>query len=293
MSKKEDSSLELIARLNKDLREAAKTLDPNEARYLVDLYYTIQENRKASTNQIGSTEEPNRLLEWFAGQHRSLENNIKRVLDVYTDHHPIGIWAKSISGIGPVIAAGLLAHIDITKAPTVGSVWRYAGLDPSAIWEKKTKRPWNANLKVLCWKIGESFVKVSGLEADFYGKVYIARKDWEISRNEAGELKEQADKALEKKIGKTTDAYKAYIQGKLPPAHIHARAKRYAVKLFLSHLHEKMYELEYGKKPPEPYCFSHLGHAHKIEPPEAPKAKAPKAKAKKKVKAKKNKDINP
>ena len=58
---------------------------------------------------------------------------------------------------------------------------------------------------------------------------------------------------LEKyKIGKTTDAYKAYSVGKLPPAHIHARAKRYAVKMFISHLHEIWYEVELGKPAPVP-----------------------------------------
>jgi DNA modification methylase len=79
---------------------------------------------------------------------------------------------------------------------------------------------------------------------------------------------DQAATKLEKfKIGKTTDAYKAYSIGKLPPAHIHARAKRYAVKLFLSHLHETMHEIEHGTTPPLPYALAHLGHAHKIEVP--------------------------
>ena len=37
-------------------------------------------------------------------------------------------------GIGPVIAAGLLANIDIKQAPTVGHIWRFAGLDPTNKW---------------------------------------------------------------------------------------------------------------------------------------------------------------
>ena len=67
--------------------------------------------------------------------------------------------------------------------------------------------------------------------------------------------------ADEKKIGKDTDAYAAYSQGRLPPAHIHARAKRYAIKLFLAHLHHKMYMEHYGKEPPLPYAIAHLDHA--------------------------------
>ena len=53
-------------------------------------------------------------------------------------------WARSIYGIWPVLAAGLLAHIDIEQAPTVGHIWSFAGLDPTKKWQPKTTRPWNA-----------------------------------------------------------------------------------------------------------------------------------------------------
>ncbi len=259
--------MEAQRKLSKDLKEAAKHLTEHEARFLVDLYYTIQEYRKSSDNQTREGEEPGELLSFFAGQHRVLENNIKRALDIYTSNHVIGRWLKSITGIGPVIAAGLLAHIDIRKAPTCGAIWRFAGLDPSATWGKGEKRPWNARLKVLCWKIGESFVKVSGNDSDVYGKVWRARKEQETRKNEAGEYADQAKAILAaKKIGKDTEAYKALSVGKLPPGQIHARAKRYAVKLFLSHLFEVWRKHE-GLEAPEPYCFAHLGHVHKIEAP--------------------------
>jgi hypothetical protein len=181
------------------------------------------------------------------------------------------MWARSIVGIGPVISAGLLAHIDITKAPTVGHIWRYAGLDPTQSWEKGQKRPWNARLKTLCWKIGESFVKVSGNEKDIYGKVYKERKEIETARNEKLEFSEQAIAILGKKrFGADTQAKKFYEQQMLPPAHIHARAKRYAVKLFLSHLHHVWWEVQTGEKPPKPYVLTHMGHAHYIAPPNWP-----------------------
>lgn len=260
-----------VGRLNRDLRQAAKTLTPDEARYLVDSYYTIQEYRKSTGNQVralSESEEPSGVLEWFFTQHRELEANIKKVLDIYIEQHPIGKWLKSITGIGPVIAAGLLAHIDINKAPTVGHIWSYAGLNPNQKWEKGKKRPWNAKLKTLCWKIGESFVKTQNRDSDIYGHIYVKRKQIEVERNEAGLFAEQAAQILKtKKIGKDTEAYKWYSQGMLPPAHIHARAKRYAVKLFLSHLHEFWYEHEFNEKPPLPYPIAIQGHAHKIDRP--------------------------
>lgn len=259
-----------VKRLSRDLANASVTLSDEEARFLVDAYYISQENRIRQDGQIRSMkDEPHSVLAWLSDQSGTLEGQIRRALDKYSQVHPVGEWLRGIDGIGPVIAAGLLAHIDIHKAPTVGHIWRFAGLDPTSRWGKGEKRPWNAGLKTLCWKAGESFVKRSNAETCFYGHQYKARKEIETKRNDAGELAEQAKQALENKnYKKTTDAYKAYITGKLPPAHIHARARRYAVKLFLAHLHAEMHRRILGAEPPLPYPIAHMGHAHVIAPPD-------------------------
>lgn len=264
-------ALDPIQKLTKDLKNASKVLSKQEARYLVDSYYQIQEYRKATSNQVRAmeeSEEPHEVTDWLLANLETLENQIKRALDAYTDGDPVGRWCKGITGIGPVIAAGLLAHIDIEKAPTAGHIWSFAGLDPRREWKKGELRPWNAKLKVLCWKIGQSFVKVSNNDKDVYGKIYKARKELEMANNEAGLYADQAKAKLEKfNIGKTTDAYKAYSIGKLPPAHIQQRAERYATKIFLSHLHEVWYKEHFKQDPPKPFALGILGHAHKIEPP--------------------------
>ena len=263
--------LEPIERITKDIKEAAYLLSNDEARFLVDAYYMMQDQRIRANNQLlalSESREPNLVLTWFSRESERLEAQVKRALDAYSAAIPVGKWARAQHGIGPVLAAGLLAHIDITKAPTAGHIWNFAGLNPGQEWGKGEKRPWNASLKTLCWKIGESFLKQSGNDKCFYGKIYLERKQDEITRNDAGEFKEQAALKLQKfKIGKDTDAYKAYSVGKLPIAHIRARAKRWAVKMFLSHLHEIWFIDEYGAAPPKPYAIVHLGHAHYIEPP--------------------------
>lgn len=259
-----------IIKLSKDEKKAAMTLGDDEARFLVDAYYMMQDNRIRNGGQIRSmekTQEPHDVLIWLEKQNSDLEESIKKALDSYSINHPIGDWLRSVDGIGPVISAGLLAHLDIKKAPTNGHFWSYAGLDPRMEWKKGEKRPFNATLKTLCWKVGESFVKVCNKDTAYYGQLYKQRKDVELAKNEAGEFAEQARLKLEKfKIGKDTDAYKCYSVGKLPPAHIHARAKRYAVKRFLSDLHYVWFMHEYGVEPPAPYPISHLGHAHWIKP---------------------------
>lgn len=398
--------------LNKDLRNAAATMTPQEARYLVDYYYLNQESRKGVDNQIRSMKgEPHSLLLWVTKQTHRLEAGVQRALGVYSRGQIVGRWAESNVGIGPVLSAGLLAHIDIEKALAVGHIWNFAGLNPGIKWLGKegsrklmaevseiphdadpgdyddyalapeevavyeeivtastgrrdltriqlgaiarltnrkignllrlacddkghvtpasmtallAKRPWNASLKTLCWKVGESFSKQSANPDCYYGALWMERREMEIQRNEAGEFVQQAEDALKaKKYGRDTSAFKWY-SGRvtqraameyrlavvaerarvksineqyrqvgdtkrevervitpdlvevgeglpmLPPAHIHARAKRWVVKLFLSHWHQVAYEVHYGVKPPAPYAIEHLGHVHLMEPPNWP-----------------------
>jgi hypothetical protein len=267
-------NLEPLAKITRDIRQAASVLTHTEARYLVDTYYQVQDFRIASAAQVRSlttAEEPSAFVNWTEVTMAYVESQIKSALDRYTDQHPVGVWSKSIVGIGPVIAAGLLAHIDIRKAPTVGHIWRFAGLDPTVVWRKGEKRPWNADLKVICWKAGESFVKFQNHENDTYGKVYVERKQLEIERNERGDFAETASRILtEKKFRSDTSAKTAYEAGRLPDGHIHARAKRYAVKLFLSHWHHVAHVVEYGTDPPKPYIIEHGGHTHFLAPPNWP-----------------------
>lgn len=311
-----------VARMSRDVAKAALTLNDSEARFLVDYYYIVQEDRKRSSNQtraLGESTEPNSVLSWLTDQSSVLEQQIKRALDKYTQAHPMGEWLRGIKGIGPVIAAGLLAHIDIEKAPTAGHIWRYAGMDPTqrwvssndaAKWVKENgvdivkaaaafnikvetltrtasfdkdgnpikttatslaaaicRRPWNAQLKVLFWKAGQSFMKLSNDNDCYYGQMYKQRKAYEIARNDRGENAALA-KSLIGKYSPSTDAYKHLSEGRLPPAQIDARARRWAVKLFAAHLHQVWYEKHHGQPAPAPYPIAILGHAHYLAPPQ-------------------------
>lgn len=265
-------SIELtpVARLSRDLRAAAGDMQIDEARFLVDAYYAMQRDRIRDGEQmraLGGSGEPTAVLSYLGEQHRVLETQIAGALKRFAEAQPIGAWMLSIVGIGPIIAAGMIAHIDIHKAQTASQIWRYAGLDPTVRWEKGKKRPWNASLKVLCWKAGESFVKTQNAGGAVYGPMYVERKALETARNEAGENAATAARILtEKRFGADTEARKHLEAGRLPPAQIHARARRYAVKMFLAHLHETWRGME-GLPVPEPYAIAHLKHAHRIGAP--------------------------
>lgn len=263
---------EAIQKLSRDLRAAAKLMGVREARYFVNAYYDLQDYRIAAANQqrkLKEGEEPSEFMEWFNQNLDVFETQIKAMLDKWSAAQPMGAWAREITGIGPVISAGLLANIDITKAPTVGHIWRFAGLDPTSKWSKGEKRPWNASLKRLCWLLGESFVKVSGNAKDVYGKLYLQRKSYESARNEKLEYREDCARRCaeddKKPKARRLDAdLRALLEsGKLPQKALHERAKRWAVKQFLSDWHAEAYRQHYGTEPPKPYPIAHLGHAHK------------------------------
>lgn len=281
MGSDETAELAIMDKLSRDLKKASVTLTEREVRYLVDTYYLCQEMRKRSGNQIGALtkdKEPHELITWFFQNSYGIELEAKKALTKYAESKVEGIWLQSIVGIGPVIAAGLIAHVDYKDADgnelnTAGSLWRFAGLDPTVDWGKGEKRPWNASLRTLCWKVGESFNKQQNRPNDFYGKLLVKKKDYYVQKNEAGDYRERALQIAEdwKKNRKTSsDAYKLYYtKGVLSPGHIQSMAKRYSVKIFLSHYLEALYEIKTGKKwTTKPYAIAILNHAHSIDMPD-------------------------
>lgn len=257
------AGFDAIQRLTRDLAKASVSLSDDEVRFLVDYYYIAQEERIRAEHQVRTLREsgePHAVIGWLSEQSDTLESQIKRALGAYAAGNELGQWSLAICGIGPVIAAGLLAHIDITKAPTVGHIWRFAGLDPTMEWKKGQKRPWNASLKTLCWKIGGSFVKVKGNKADIYGKFYDDYKAKIQEKNARGEYAENAAKALKKKPDHKQAAI--YKTGKLPAGHLDSMARRYTTKLFLAHYHAAAYRIVLKQEPPKPYAIAILGHAH-------------------------------
>lgn len=264
-------NLGTVDRLSKDLKKKIATLTKDEVRYIVDYYYMVQENRKRSGNQISAfskDNEPHELFNYLNNQTKVLEEQIKNAMNAWTDSYLISrIVKEKVFGIGPVITAGLIAHIDIKKAKTAGAIWRYAGLDPTSKWEKGQKRPWNASLKTLCWKIGQSFMKFSGNEKCFYGKLYKAQKEQLVKKNLEGGFKDLAESTLKSKNFKNKEVIAKYKSGILPDGHVDAMARRWVVKLFLSNLHELWCKVE-GIDCPKPYVMEHLGHVHHIIQPD-------------------------
>lgn len=266
---------EVAKRLEKDLLVKAGTLDASGARALVDFYYRLQKLRVGMGNQKSSlTADDNTIIDHFHVQMAVLEESVKPALKRFAEAHTVGRWAMEQYGIGHVISAGLLAHIDISRVETVGQIWRYAGLDPNTKWDKGEKRPWNADLKLLCYKIGDSFMKFHKRDDCFYGKLYAQDKARRLAKNEAGDYADLAKQTLDSKNIRDKDLRATLERGMLPAGRIELQARRYATKIFLSHWFEVAYFAHNGKLPPKPWVLEHGGHAHYIPIPHIPEAHA-------------------
>jgi len=294
-----------LIKLGKDLKALSTGMDRDQAKMMIRAYYSAQEDRMRRGKQssgAASRYQPHAVLDFFEAQSLFQERQVASAVTCWAESQPMARWAMDHAvGVGPILAAGLVAFIDITKAPTVGHIWRFAGLDPTSKWSEGKKRPWCAALKTTCWKIWQSWLKLKHNPNAFYAHQFSARRKLEWDRNLSGELAGQATQQLGcKNWDRKGPAYQ-WLTGKvdrewarnrlesgeqfpeqpvlapegtepfpmLPPGHIQSRAGRWAVKLFLAHWHAEAYRQHYNAEPPFPYPIAILGHAHQVPAPAA------------------------
>jgi hypothetical protein len=260
-----------LAKIHADL-EVKRDLIPEVS----ELYYDIQKMRVGFANRTRS-EGPSYLGRWLNEWLNIGEQTIFKKLKewVESDDSPAEAkWCYQQDGCGPVLASGLAAHIDLAKAPTPSSLWKFAGLAPG--FDRRVrgqKLAYNARLKTLAWKLGECLVKVSGKQGAVYGKLYADFKADETRKNESGQYRAVAERELASKdFKKDTVTKKRLLEGKLTDGHLHSRAKRKAVKILLQN-YWLVGRKALGLPIPEPYVQAHLGHGHIVEPVVAQKSK--------------------
>ncbi len=140
------------------------------------------------------------------------------------------------------------------KQPTVDDLKSYLA-----------KPPYNKDLKKMMFNIGDCFIKNSN-RGSLYGRIFRERLNTEMTKNDNLDYADQACKILETK-NITDKATRATLEsGKLTQGHLVARARRYAVKLFISHVHEAMWYAEFHEDSPSPYVISHMGHKDYVAP---------------------------
>lgn len=262
-----------IPKLSREQVLRAKDLPLPAVRFTVANYYRAQGGRKRADmqlRQLGDRPDPGGILQHFSDVMAQLETDMEKELKVFAKNHPVGQWLLAQHGIGPVIAAGILAHVDIEIAQTAGQIWRFSGLDPSVKWERGQKRPWCAAMKQITWHSGQCFMKTWKNEDSYYGKLYAEKKVQLTALNEQKHWSVPRDgkpARTETFVTTSAEVKKKLAEGRLPEFVIDAMARRWAVKIFLSHFHAVYYWHHWKKPPPKPYAIAHLGHAHEIRIP--------------------------
>jgi len=187
---------------------------------------------------------------------QKVENGYKDMLSSYLATEKIWReWLTKLKGIGPVIGAGLIKHFGYCENyDTVSSLWKHCGMTPQGAKgrTKGEKLEYDPRRKTFVWKIANFAITMQKLEP--YNEVKKKEKERQLRRME---LKEEGQK----------EEY----NGSAPESrgHAEARAKRKAVKIFLSHYWVIARQLK-GLDTKPPYVHDKLKHENYIKPPEIP-----------------------
>ena len=200
---------------------------------------------------------------------KDYENSCKPLMDAYLTKEPIWVeFLEHIKGISTVLGANLLKWLGYCdqrdengedRCPHVSSLWRWCGLD--VVNGKAPKRKtgekihYNPKLRVLCWKIADSFVKQ---RTHPYRDIYDKEKEVQNRR--------EYDKGyLLNKYGGSYEHDDIHIT----KGHAENRARRKMVKIFLERYWIKARTLK-NLPISKPYVISKLGHKHYVELDESP-----------------------
>jgi len=268
---------------------------------LVKMYYKVQRERVGMGQRITDFKkfypeaeaELTALSDVFEASESIEKKILKKVKPMVKDFEIYSLWLKHVRGIAEILAAGLISGIKTaSRFPNVSKLWHYCGYHVVAGEAPRRKVgarvDWSPFLRTTCWKIGESFVRAG----KYYRKAYEAFKAEEEEKNKVprlipveksagkvpvdGRIRELAKK--KDKTGRTVYVIDEIVIRKLKregigevdvlltPRHVHERAKRKTVKLFLAHLWIVWRELE-GLEVPKPYVNAILGHSNYIKPP--------------------------
>ena len=121
-----DLQVDGVLLLNKTNLKKFDVIQPNvnEARYLIDNYYQIQQMRINTANQIRALEQgadnksskkelnDNKINTsmFLYDQYVTMEENAKRLLEGFINSNYLSRWASQVTGIGPILAASLAAR---------------------------------------------------------------------------------------------------------------------------------------------------------------------------------------
>jgi len=256
---------------------------------LVDAALTIEKLRVASEvrrshlakqgKQDPETDELHKRI-------KDLEDYVDGRVAHLIQSHPAYPWFSRVKGIGKENIGKVVGLVDITKAPTISSLWKFAGFAPDK--EGKAMRrvkgggklEYNSQLRSMCWRLATSLKRAQGKFYEYYIKEkgkYTKRflsQGYKILPTPQGKwVCTNCGASWGKKRDITPCCGKPVIEKKLreePPGviwlgHLDMMALRKAIKLFLACLWVVWREAE-GLAVTKPYAIDKLGHDSYIDP---------------------------
>jgi len=264
-------------------------------RNLVRVHDDVQKDRIRVGNRLSRFYSDD--LDYVHDELRRLEKDIKRRIERAAASHPV--WEERgqyIQGLGPYSLAVFLGEVDIEKADTVSSMWKYCGLHTvegkAARRVRGRKGGYNPILKTHAWQVSTNFVRQRP-EKSGYRRLYDRfKKRYAETRGSVPQtvpLDEAVGEILVETIGPVkagTKLKKKVKKGVAPfeklvrycrehgitavpivwcPLHVHEAARRRMAKIFIEHLWE-VWRKARGLPIRPPYVIEQLGHKDYIRP---------------------------
>jgi len=261
-------------------------------RNLVDIYYDFQGQRIQTQLRIGASERENSLTKEqlsvygittiFENAHNFEKDIEKLIIKQLKNHALYTQYLVDIQGIGPLLAAGLIAYIDdIEKFDHVSSLWQYSGYGMNRFCPQ-CKKPTSVEVK---YSTGTTAKKLRPFEScpecDGDTIPILQKRTAGYQSNWNDKLKTLAWKAstsfvkqsaAKSKYRKLYDKIKKDERRKHPTkktvggkimfndGHINNRTMRKVSKIFLAHVWQT-WRRQQGLPATEPYAKQLLGHS--------------------------------
>ena len=256
---------------------------------LVHLQAILERGRISADNQKRGVEDEEvlALYDEMGRELAGLEERVESVMAQRVKQHPAWPWLSKVKGVGPQMAALLLAYLLPPKPEYGPSSWYKAGglyviqgedgqshLNRYSHLKDGQRADWHPRLRRNLWLAGGCLLRAQGFYYSFYTQVKdaMARKHMGDATwlppckpcGGTGRVEGVATLVREEETvvqGCAPCAGRGYLQGR-----VHAVAQWKMVKLFLAHLWEVWSKAE-GLETREPYPMEILGHV-KIMVPE-------------------------
>lgn len=181
------------------------------------------------------------VMQAVAIQIDTMKTDIEKIVRKTTKQHPMwGAFFSKIKGVGELYAGFVLGKIPARKFPYPSKMYKFVGLSPPSVYGGK--KTYNRGIKRILYIIGMNFLKQKNKYSTFYYK-------WYMEEMEKLEHPEKFNNPPKNRM------------------HVHLRAMRKMLKMFLGHYYEVYFRTILGIEAPKPY-FVERGFKEYYVPPE-------------------------